>query len=78
MTNNPQELREFARSVDQLLKRANDLNLTLPAYLLKMAKLDLTTRIFGIDDAELTAFSNYVREGLNGKNGNGCKDFSVN
>lgn len=76
MTNNPEELREFALSVEQLIKTANDLNLTLPVYLLKMVKLDITIRIFEIDDAELTAFSNYLREGINGKNGHGSRDFS--
>jgi hypothetical protein len=54
-------LLEFAQSVDRLIETATLLELTLPTYLLKMVRLDVTLQAFDIREAELGAFTTLVR-----------------
>jgi len=63
MSENRTEVTEFFHSIGTMIDRATALDLALPAYLLKIAKLSVGMQIHGIDDSELKAFSDCVSAG---------------
>lgn len=50
--------------IGELMVRAKRLDLTDTVFLLNMAYLDLQTKIHGIDEEELDAFSRAVRSAI--------------
>jgi hypothetical protein len=61
MSDKRPEVLVFAHSIDEMIERAKVLNLALATYLLKIVRLDLTAKIFEINDEELAAFTDFVR-----------------
>lgn len=62
MAANRLELLEFARSVEKLTETATSLDLTLPAYLLKVVRMQLAIDLNEIAEEELTVMSRFFRE----------------
>jgi hypothetical protein len=52
------------KKIADLIAEAKTLNIPETAFMLKMAHLDLQTKIFDIDDAELQTFIGVVRSSI--------------
>ena len=58
------ERHALLQKIAELIAEANTLNMPETAFLLKMAHLDLQTKIYRIDDAELQTFIGVVRSSI--------------
>jgi hypothetical protein len=56
-------LQSLARSLQEHIRLANDLNMSLAAQLLGMAAMEITTRINGITPQELEALCERIEQG---------------
>ena len=56
------QLKSMARSLQEHIKLANDLNLNFTAQLLAMAVMEITTKIYGITQQELDALCERIEE----------------
>ena len=57
------QLKSMARSLQEHINLANDLNLNFTAQLLAMAVMEITTKIYGITQQELDALCEHIQEG---------------
>jgi hypothetical protein len=57
------QLQSLARSLQEHIRLANDLNMNLAAQLLGMAAMEITTRINGITPQELEALCERIEQG---------------
>jgi hypothetical protein len=58
------ERHALLQKIAELIAEAKTLNMPETAFLLKMAHLDLQTKIYRIDDAELQTFIGVVRSSI--------------
>ena len=55
------ERRQLLKEIGELIAKVKSLDLPDSVFLLSMAQLDLKTKIHGINDEELEAFSRIIR-----------------
>ena len=57
------QLKSMARSLQEHISLANDMDLNFTAQLLAMAVMEITTKIYGITQQELDALCERIEEG---------------